>query len=1001
MPKGCFSRFLIAFILLPPSLCAQHLNFKTFSFDNGLKSYNIFNTAQDQHGFIWVATQDGLYRYNGKSFQVFKNNISPAFSTPGNAFMDVAFDNHNHMYAADYNNSIDIINTTNLSIRSEQASTHANNLQDYWIIDILIDSLRNTWLRGVDYFAFRKAGEKKFTINKTLEGISGPANADLIRPFGPKHIAVGLSGKGTVIYDIQTFTETARIQYFGPRQSGTADHIKDMAFRNDTVWIATDNSLIAGTWKNNQWTFIREYANEILSGNIVTSMALAKDNLIWLGTNNGLVRGDLSTGSFTRIQVVPGKNRWLADNNINNLMIDREGNLWISSSNVLQMVSAGSRGFRAFSGGENGDVAIDHIYTLSRKDPEHLFATGTNGLFIVNTQTGRTEKINGSEKLGYVHHIEKAETDCWILSSDYGMYAYVPSSGTISRELLLKKYPEWAPYVSHYFNTAQKAGDDLYWASEETEGLIKWDITHHRIRQFKKGLPADGGIPENHLRNIKADRSGYLWLLSDVTATQFDPRTDSTVMVIRKGSHTFNASFLFDMYDDGQTLWFATYGGGINGFDKKTRAWKYITEKEGLSNNCVYGLAAESDQIIWATTNMGLTRFNKSTGRCTNYYYEDGLHDNSFDEKGILLDGRFLYAGGVKGFTEIDLANVKDNTSTYPVYIYQVEYYVNDKKYSINRLDWDRVDFPRKTGTIIIKLAALTYSGSNSPGFSYRIGDVQSEFINAGEDNTISLNGLSYGKHELIIRHRNRDGSFNGREMRLLLYIQPRWFETWWFRAGIALFFLALGYVFLRIRISQLKKEERIRNQLASDLHDDLGSTLNSIKVHSSLAQMEKENPKHLLMIKQGTQDAISGIRDILWVLDDKKDSLGDMMDRITQFAAPLCEASGVRYRVEMADGTREMKLGKEEKRNLYMILKESINNSLKYAGAGEIKIISEKTGKRILLRVTDNGKGFDMQSVERGYGLRNISNRATAVGYKASITSVPGEGTQVLLTPA
>ena len=1000
MHTGCFSRFLILCILASPCIQAQHLNFKTFSFDNGLKSYNIFNTVQDQHGFIWVATQDGLYRYNGKTFQVFKNNAGPVFSTPGNAFMDVAFDNGDQVYAADYNNSIDIINTTDLRLVSEQAATHANSLSDYWITDIVIDRSRNIWLKGVDYFAFRKIGEQRFTVVRNIAGIPGPANADLVRPISEQHMAVGLPGNGTVIYDTRSLKESARVMHFSPSGTGTADHIKDILLLNDTVWLATDYSLIAGTWKNNQWNLIGEFKNELFTGVIVTSLAATSGGVLWLGTNNGLIRFDSRNASFTRIQVIPGKSRWLADNNINNLMTDREGNLWISSSNVLQMLSTGNRAFRTFSGGENGDIAIDHIYTLARKDPENMFATGTNGLFIVNTRTGHTEKVKGTEALGYVHHIEKADPDCWILSTDYGMYAYDPVSGTISRERLLKKYPEWEPYVRHYFNTAQQAGNCLYWASEEMEGLLKWDIQHHRIRQFKNGLPANGGIPENHLRNIRPDRNGFLWLLSDLTATQFDPRTDSAVQIIRKDRHTFNASFLFDMYDDGETLWFATYGGGINAYNKKTRTWKYITEKEGLANNCVYGLAPESDQVLWATTNMGMTRINLSTHRCTNYYYEDGLHDNSFDEKGILLDGRLLYAGGVKGFTEINLDNVQDHTAAYPVFIHQVEYFVNDKRYSINKLDWDRIDFPRKTGTIIIHLAALTYSGSNSPGFSYRIGDIQQEFINAAEDNTISLNGLAYGKHELIIRHRNRDGSYNGKELRLLLYIQPRWFETWWFRAGLILFFLGLGYLFFLLRIRQLKKEEKIRNQLASDLHDDLGSTLNSIKVHSSLAQMEKDNPKHLLMIKQGTQDAISGIRDIIWVLDDKKDRMGDVLDRVSQFAAPLCEASGILFRVEISDGTREISLGKEEKRNLYMILKESINNSLKYAAAGEIKVITEKSGKKWTLFITDNGKGFDSSSITGGYGLKNISNRARAIGYTARIISAPGQGTRIELRP-
>jgi ligand-binding sensor domain-containing protein len=128
------------------------------------------------------------------------------------------------------------------------------------------------------------------------------------------------------------------------------------------------------------------------------------------------------------------------------------------------------------------------------------------------------------------------------------------------------------------------------------------------------------------------------------------------------------------MYDDGSVLWFGTYGGGINGYDKKTGQWTFITEQEGLCNNAVYAILPEKDSIFWVSTNNGLSRVNYKIKKCLNYFEEDGLHDNSFDEKGALSFDRKLFFAGVNGFTLVQLNNYKTNTYSFPVYIKKLEY---------------------------------------------------------------------------------------------------------------------------------------------------------------------------------------------------------------------------------------------------------------------------------------------------------------------------------------
>jgi len=195
-----------------------------------------------------------------------------------------------------------------------------------------------------------------------------------------------------------------------------------------------------------------------------------------------------------------------------------------------------------------------------------------------------------------------------------------------------------------------------------------------------------------------------------------------------------------------------------------------------------------------------------------------------------------------------------------------------------------------------------------------------------------------------------------------------------------------------------LKQVQEVRNKLASDLHDDLGSTMNSVKIFANLALMEKQSEKYLLKIKESTQEAITGIRDMIWVLDDKKDQMEDLLARVSTFAAPVCEANGIMYKQQITDDARDYRLGQEERRNLYMILKETVNNVIKYAACTRLEIdVCLPKGKPVIT-ITDNGKGFTIEKTNQGNGLKNMTRRAREIKYHIDIQSVPGKGTTINL---
>lgn len=1001
MPKGFFNGVLIL-VFSTLQVQGQQLLFKTYSFQQGLNSYNIFKTYQDGYGFIWVATQDGAYRYNGRQFEEFKKNNPGSGAWSGVAFLDMAATNDSSLLFAGFNSGIEELNLVNLGVKQIQSK-----LPNLWLKKIYVDTLGTIWVGGQNFFAWKPKGETEFHIVDSFPDFSEEIDIRFITPLHWPYLAVGVTGYGTVLYDIRNRQQVSS-QACARRGNEKDSCIYFLFFKGDgdDVYAATNIGLAKGKFNQSGWVVNEWFTDPVFEGRSINTMVRDRQKRFWLATNNGLISFDITKPLATLYTAEKQKQYRLQDNKINHLMLDNQNNLWISTSGPLQRVNLDSGFIRYFSGDLPGSDPMDHVYSLVKKNNNEIFATGTDGLYLTNLKTAITKRIAGSAALGLIHHIEEIDPDYWVVTSEKGMYAYIPSAGKISQQLLLDRYPEWRTFSSKYFNDVHNAGETSYWASEEMEGLLRWDRRNHTIRQFKAGTPDSRGVPENHIRNLAEDKEGNLWLLMDNSVAVFNTRKDSVEKIIRYNrSHTARSGFendlFFDMYDDGKILWYGTYGGGLNGMSKNGEQWQYITEKDGLCNNCVYSILPENDSVLWVSTNHGISRVHSRQKSCTNYFVEDGLQDNSFDEKGKLAVGNKIYFGGLNGFTEIDLDQYRIQVTDFPVYCHKVEYYRGAEKQVINALGWNRVNLPPGTSIVSMHLAALSFTDNHKIEFSYKVDGVQDEYINVDESNIITLNTLSYGHYSVSIRYRREDGSFGEHELAMNFYIQPRWYQSWWFKSVLAVAFCAILYGFYLNRIAQLKKEERMRRKISGDLHDDIGSTLNSIKIFTNLSIAKPGDSSYLFQIREQTQNAISGVRDLMWVLNDKLDTTGDLVNRFEQFAGSLAEARAIGLEKNISPDISGMTLQKDVKRNLYLIFKEAFNNSIKYAQP-KIFGYSLQQGKsgKPLIKLWDDGNGFDTSADTEGYGLKSMQQRAEQIGYAMELSSDPGKGTMIVLRP-
>jgi two-component sensor histidine kinase len=327
---------------------------------------------------------------------------------------------------------------------------------------------------------------------------------------------------------------------------------------------------------------------------------------------------------------------------------------------------------------------------------------------------------------------------------------------------------------------------------------------------------------------------------------------------------------------------------------------------------------------------------------------------------------------------------------------------INDKNISneFELNDTAKISFSNNIMQVRISFHNLIYPYKGRIKYSYKINELHNYWIDLGNTNFVTLPIINPGTYHLQVKVTNEDGVWS-EPKELILVFEPKWYQTLWFYLSIALTVAGILYALYRYRITQIKKQHEIRKNIATDLHDDLGSTLNSVKVFTNLAIRGVKQEESLQQVKDNLTEATMSLRDMIWVLDDSLDTVDELITRLKQFALPVAAASNIEAIIKADSDVNSRQLTKEEKRNLFLICKEAINNSIKYAGASQIDVAITATGKKIQIVVADNGKGFNVDEVKKGYGLKNMQYRAGQVKYKVTLASSPGNGTQITILPS
>lgn len=247
-------------------------------------------------------------------------------------------------------------------------------------------------------------------------------------------------------------------------------------------------------------------------------------------------------------------------------------------------------------------------------------------------------------------------------------------------------------------------------------------------------------------------------------------------------------------------------------------------------------------------------------------------------------------------------------------------------------------------------------------------------------------------------------GALSGAVLRIPIQVQEAFWQKWWFWPSVVIYFLLLAgvgvYLFFLYDFRQKLKLHYVRNRIASDLHDEVGANLNSIAIFTELLRKKVANDASLLpildRITSNSEETVTLMRDTVWAINPENDSTEKLVERMRAFGVEILAAKDIPFEFSVPDLKHSDGLSMEQRRSLYLVYKEAVNNIAKHSEAKNAECTLKKEGDVLKIRIRDDGRGFDPGATFEGNGLRNFASRGREENMRVSVTSRPGEGTTV-----
>ncbi|GAB2551708.1 sensor histidine kinase [Spirosoma aerophilum] len=872
----------------------QNVRFTYLTTNQGLSQNNITAILQDRKGFMWFGTQDGLNKYDGYNYTLYRNNPRKPGSL-GHSYVHALFeDKLGQLWVGTDHGGLSLFDAnTETFTNYKHLPGQKNSLSHNKVMAIAQDAQGYLWVGteggGLDRFDPQK---KTFTHFMHQAGNPGSLSSDRVSSVFIDRagmIWVGTDGGGLNRLDQAT---KAFVHYrHQPEKEQSLSHDRVTTCFEDSkgrFWVGTEggglNQLDRSTGTFSHYKQVKGGSNQLTHNDV---MALAEDNNhnLWIGTQNGGINLLHPDGTFSYYTYQVDNSRGLNNGSIYSMYRDPIGSMWIGTySGGVNKLDATPLKFKLYQRTRSNTSKLSNNNILAiQEDQRGDLWLGTDGGGINVLPKGRsvfttyqdTSRYATSVSSNFVLTIyEDRDKRIWTGNYKGGLTVFDRATGTFESKANLKPLS---------VSAILEARNGIMWLGTFEDGLIRYDKRTGSVVRYPAKPNQPGQLNYHTITSLQEDEAGNIWVGTDGGGVNvYDPVKNQFIQYTEQDQNPKSLSnnqvnILFRSRK-GQ-LWVGT-NAGLNKFDARTKTFTAYRQEDGLANEVIKGILEDKQGILWLSTNKGLSAFDPVTRTIRNFDVSDGLQESSFNRMACYKgQGGQLFFGGLSGLNSFNPDSLRDNPFIPPVYItdfqlFNQSIHVQDEQSVLKKSISETRDITLSYRQSVISLAfaALNYTVSDNNQYAYKLEGFDQDWIQAGTKRTATYTNLDPGDYVFRVKASNNDGVWNEKGTFINLHIMPPFWLTWWFKTLVVLLLLGGFYATYILRINRIRAQQvYLQNQVRARTSEVLQQRLElqdqALHVQLLQAKVDQQAAQQQLQeSEQRFQEIADNVDEIFWI---------------------------------------------------------------------------------------------------------------------------------------
>ncbi|MFI5219727.1 MAG: two-component regulator propeller domain-containing protein [Bacteroidia bacterium] len=1010
--KSSLQTFIVIFLFFT-QLKGQQLepNFHHLNSLNGLSSGMTTCLMKDSRGFLWIGTNAGLNRFDGSNVVRYIHQIGDSTSIFNNDINSICEDSKNRIWIGTDGGLSILDPSTNKFLNYTSANCNGQKIEFNTGVVSVTMFKNKMWFGTLQNILSVSIDSIRFDV------LSNEALYDSIKTLRclPNRFFVTKSGLWMSTWAGMIFTEDGKVfcnKEYNPKHWPILNQPYIMAFYNDG-----DSVAYYLTWRYTgvyKFRYGSDHLDSIPllndphpSGISYLSLCRSSNNELWATTfGRGIVSVNIKTGDARFYGPDRNNPQAVSDKGATHLLRDEQGTIFIATNRGIDYVNPIQTQFKTYYNKKviENFLLDDASETFIEGDSGKIWiGTLSKGLFGLNPSTGEMEHFTFPGDYNQVSALYY-ENNKLLMGTTGGLARFE----TITKKFipLKKELPEKVQELTEIITMSIiKDKNENFWIGVWGNGYLKYNFKTKEYIHYSKEDSLHPLIKNSQGSTCASlDKQGRLWLGYTTNDLSCINTSDNSIFNFKlpENKDSSNNSWIAALLnDDKGSLWISSLQGGLYKYHIASKQFTHYDSRNGLSSNALGALLFDKQSNLWINADNGLNKFDLSTEKTVVYNFSDGLPSNQFTYTSSLLtsDGT-IYSGCDNYLVSFRPDQLKTNGNLPKVVL--VSYKKSGDSFIIKPTD-KQLSFNYRDNAVTFEFVGINFIDPDKTRFAYMLDGFDKGWNYNDARTFATYTNLPGGDYLLRYKATNKPDQWNVPVSEIKIHVDGPFWKTWWFFV-LCLFTTGLiSFLIYYTRLEQILTLQRVRNKIASDLHDDIGSGLSSISVFIEILRKRTGNKEEdigpfLEKIDTTTRSMSEAIHDIVWTINPKNDKLGDVLARMKNFATELFTVKSIKLNFDCSNEIIAHKLRMEQRKNFYLIFKEAVNNISKYAHATSVLISIHLVENQMRLAIQDNGVGFDINNINEGNGLKNMKRRAEELGGNLNINSRPGEGTSLLL---